>query len=167
MTTNQKITLAGGCFWCIDALFEPMDGILSTCSGYIGGHLKNPTYEDVTSGISGHLEAVEIYYDETILSFTSILTRFFEAIDPTDAEGQFADRGSSYCTCIFYHTPQQKKESEEYIKKLNTSKIYPKAIATKIKKATQFYPAETYHQKYHLKNPIAYKQYHRLSGRNH
>ena len=127
--------------------------------------LKKSTYEDVTSGISGHLEAVEIYYDETILTFASILTRFFEDIDPTDAEGQFADRGSSYCTCIFYHTPQQKKESEEYIKKLNTSQIYPKAIATKIKKATQFYQLKPIIKNI-TKNPIAYKQY-RLSGRNH
>lgn len=158
-------TFAGGCFWCIESDFEKINGVIAI-SGYTGGETENPTYKEVSSGNTGHYEAVEIYYDPQIISYKELLDIFFKHIDPTDPNGQFADRGSQYRPAIFYNNENQKMISQIYITALKESKIFEKEITVEIKKATNFYLAEDYHQDYSSKNKIHYNIYRNASGRN-
>jgi peptide methionine sulfoxide reductase msrA/msrB len=161
----EKATFAGGCFWCMVEPFEMKPGIVSVVSGYTGGHTENPTYEEVCSGTTGHVEAVQITYDPRLISYESLLDIFWRQIDPTDAGGQFNDRGSSYRTAIFYHTEEQKRLAEQSKRELEESGRFDKPIVTEIVPASTFYPAEDYHQNYHKKNPLHYKMYKIGSGR--
>ena len=163
---SEKIaTLAGGCFWCLQAPFENKPGILKVEAGYAGGDMANPTYDDVVTGTTGHREAVQVHFDPEKMSFDQILDIFWLQIDPTDEGGQFADRGFQYTTAIYYHDDQQKEIAQKSKQALQESGIHKGDIATVIEEFSSFYPAEEYHQQYYLKNPEAYKQYHRGSGR--
>jgi len=158
-------TLAGGCFWCIESAFDGVDGVYSAVSGYTDGKNANPTYEEVSSGGSGHVEAVQIRFDPAKLSYEDILHIFWRQIDPTDEGGQFADRGSQYRTSIFYHDEAQRAAAEESKQALAALGKFDKPIVVPIVPATVFYPAEEYHQDYHLKNAAHYKRYRYGSGR--
>jgi len=163
----EEATFAGGCFWCMEHPFEKENGVKSVISGYTGGQQKNPTYQEVSSGESGHLEAIQIRYDSTKINYQDLLDIFIRQINPTDSGGQFADRGPQYRSAIFYHNEQQKQATKKFLKKMNASKKYPQAIVTEILPATPFYPAEEYHQDYYKKNPLRYKAYRFGSGRDH
>ena len=154
---------AGGCFWCLEAELDGLEGIVSATSGYIGGSVKNPTYEDVSSGRTGHVEAVQVVFSPAKLSYEKLLGIFWRNIDPTDSGGQFYDRGSQYRTVIFYTSEEQKLQAEA--SKQQTEGKLGKPVATEIKAASQFYPAEEYHQDYHNKNPLRYQAYKSGSGR--
>jgi peptide methionine sulfoxide reductase msrA/msrB len=158
-------TFAGGCFWCVEAAFEPLDGVIEAVSGYTGGEKENPTYEEVSSGKTGHLEAVQVRYDPSRISYQQLLDEFWMNIDPTDTGGQFADSGSQYRTAIFYHDEEQRKAAEESRRGLAASGRYDKPIATEIRKYEAFYPAEDYHQGYYKKHPGHYGAYKKASGR--
>ncbi|HOB11588.1 MAG TPA: peptide-methionine (S)-S-oxide reductase MsrA [Syntrophomonadaceae bacterium] len=162
---TDKATFAGGCFWCMVAPFQEQEGVLQVVSGYTGGHKENPTYREVCSGQTGHYEAVQVTYDPSRISYPELLEIFWRQIDPTDPGGQFHDRGQSYQTAIFYHDEQQKKQAEESRDRLQASGYFQAPIVTKILPASEFYPAEDYHQDYHKKNPVHYGQYKRGSGR--
>lgn len=162
----KKATFAGGCFWCMEPAFEGLDGVVDVMAGYTGGNEKNPTYKEVSSGKTGHVEAVQVLYDPKRISYKSLLDIFWRQIDPTDPGGQFADRGPSYKTVIFYHDEEQKRLAEESKKSLEVSGIFDKPIVTEIRPAGPFYPAEQYHQDYYKKNPIRYKFYRYASGRD-
>lgn len=159
-------TFAGGCFWCMEPPFEKLGGVISVKSGYTGGNQKNPSYEEVSSGTSGHLEAIQIVYNKDLINYKTLLKVFFQNIDPTDAGGSFVDRGSQYASAVFYHDENQKQSALEIIKELDSLKIYKKKIATKVILYKQFYDAEDYHQDYYKKNPIRYKFYRSRSGRD-
>ncbi|MBM7649179.1 peptide-methionine (S)-S-oxide reductase [Bacillus ectoiniformans] len=163
---TEKATFAGGCFWCMVKPFDQWEGIEKVMSGYTGGHVENPTYEMVKSGHSGHLEAVEITYVPELFSYKELLEIYWQQIDPTDDEGQFQDRGSSYKTAIFYHSPEQKKLAEESKQRLAESGKFNKPIVTKILPASAFYPAEEKHQDFYKKNPDAYMADRNQSGRD-
>lgn len=163
---TQKATFAGGCFWCIESEFKAIDGVLEALSGYIGGHSENPTYEQVCSGASGHIEAVEIILDPSKITYEELVEAFWRQIDPTDRDGQFADRGSQYQPVIFYHNDSQKEIAEQSRAKLDASGRFQKSISTEILPASRFYPAEDYHQDYYMKNPLRYKMYRQGSGRD-
>lgn len=165
-TKLDRATLAGGCFWCMEHPFEKREGVLEVISGYTGGHKDNPTYEEVSSGMTGHLEAVQITYDPSKISYSKILDLFWKQIDPTDPGGQFVDRGSQYRAAIFYHNEEQKALAEKSKAELNKSGRYKNPIVTEIIKASKFYKAEDYHQDYSKKNPIRYKYYRYRSGRD-
>jgi peptide methionine sulfoxide reductase msrA/msrB len=162
----EKATFAGGCFWCMEPPFEKLEGVIEVISGYTGGKKQNPTYEEVSSGSTGHLEAVEIIYDPKIVTYERLLDVFWKNIDPTDAGGQFVDRGGQYRSAIFYHSDEQKKLAEASRWKLATSGVFSKTIVTEIIPASTFYKAEDYHQDYYKKNPIRYKFYRFNSGRD-
>lgn len=162
---NNLATFAGGCFWCMVAPFQQQEGVLKVVSGYTGGHKKNPTYKEVCSGETGHCEAIQITFDPAVITYKQLLDIYWRQIDPTDPEGQFADRGESYKSAIFYHNEEQRKEAEESKANLQKSKIFKDPIVTPILPAGEFYPAEEYHQDYHQKNPAHYKMYRRGSGR--
>jgi len=164
-TKLKKATFAGGCFWCMQPPFRNLPGITDVVSGYSGGTKPNPTYEEVSAGTTGHLEAVQVTYDPEKISFDQLLDVFWRQIDPTDAGGQFADKGSQYRTAIFYHDDEQKRLAEASKKKLDSSGKFKKPVATEIQPFTGFYPAEEYHQDYDRKNPGHYKTYKSLSGR--
>lgn len=161
----EKIILAGGCFWCTESAFNGVPGVVDAVSGYTGGRKDDPTYEEVSSGKTGHFEAVEVTYDPSQISLEQVLEVFWRDIDPTDAGGQFADRGTQYQTAIFYFTDEQKKIVEESKKMVEQSGVFNKPIMTKILKASQFYSAEDYHQDYSKKEPGHYKMYRAGSGR--
>lgn len=161
----EKATFAGGCFWCMVKPFDTYEGIESVISGYTGGHTINPTYEQVCSNNTGHYEAVQITYDPSIFSYDQLLEIFWMNIDPTDEEGQFFDKGSSYQTAIFFHSEEQLQKAEKSKQDLEASKRFQSKIATKILPAKEFYPAETYHQDYYKKNPAHYNRYYVGSGR--
>ena len=165
-TKWEKATFAGGCFWCIEAPFEKLDGIKEVISGFTGGHKENPTYIEVSSGITGHVEAIEITYDPSKISYEKLLDVFWRQIDPTDSGGQFVDRGAQYRGIIFYHNEEQKRLAEESKEKLAQSGRFAKPILTEILKASAFYPAEEYHQDYYKKNSLKYKFYRFNSGRD-
>lgn len=158
-------TFAGGCFWCMVPPFKKLEGVSEVIAGYTGGHIENPTYEEVCSGETGHYEAVRIKYDSNIVNYEKLLSIFWSQIDPTDPEGQFFDKGSQYQTAIFYHDEEQRKLAEDSKSEIEREGIFNGPIATKILKASEFYPAEEYHQDYHLKNPEHYKGYKIGSGR--
>jgi len=161
----ELATFAGGCFWCMVAPFEALDGVVKVVSGYTGGHLVNPTYQEVCHGDTGHYEAAQITFDPARVSYEKLLEIFWRQIDPTDAGGQFADRGSSYRTAIFYHNEKQRQAAELSRDVLEHSGVFSTRIMTEIISAGPFYPAEDYHQDYHIKNPANYRIYRSGSGR--
>lgn len=158
-------TFAGGCFWCMVKPFDRYEGVLSVVSGYTGGDVANPTYEQVCTNTTGHREAVQITYDDEIITYGELLNIFWRQIDPTDPGGQFYDRGESYRTAIYTHTPEQQRLAEQSKKALEQSGRFDKPIATDIIPAKTFYPAEEGHQDYYLKNPAHYNRYAVGSGR--
>ena len=162
---TEKATLAGGCFWCVQPPFDGLKGVLKTTVGYTGGRAKDPTYEEVSAGDSGHLEAAEVTFDPSQVSFERILEVFWRSIDPTDPGGQFFDRGEQYKTAVFYHSETQKRVAEESKRKLASSGVFDKPIAVDIRPASVFYPAEEHHQKYYCKRPAHYNAYKKGSGR--
>jgi|SRR5690625_376743 len=164
--TLSKATFAGGCFWCMVKPFDQWDGVHSVISGYTGGNLENPTYEDVKKGSTGHYEAVEITFNPDMISYQDILDIYWKQIDPTDDGGQFHDRGDSYRTAIFYHDETQKELAEKAKTDLQKSEIFNKPIVTEILPAETFYPAEDYHQDYYKKNENHYKADRKKSGRD-
>ena len=159
-----KATFAGGCFWCMEPPFDKLDGVVSTVSGYIGGHKKNPTYEQVSAGGTGHAEAVQVTYDPAKVTYQKLLDVFWRNVDPTVKDRQFCDHGNQYRSGIFAHDEAQKRLAEESKAALAKSKDWK--IVTEIVPATQFYPAEEYHQDYYKKNPLRYKLYRANCGRD-
>jgi peptide methionine sulfoxide reductase msrA/msrB len=166
MTKNRIATFAGGCFWCVESDFEKIPGVVKVVSGYTGGNTENPSYQEVTSGTTGHFEAVQVYYDPAKVSYEDLLGVFWRHIDPTDAGGQFVDRGSQYRSAIFYHDEEQKRLAEKSKADLNRSGKFAKSVVTDILKYTKFYGAEEYHQGYSRKNPLRYQWYRMGSGRD-
>lgn len=163
----QTATFAGGCFWCMQPPFEKLDGVLSTTVGYTGGHTKNPTYEEVSAGGTGHAESIQIVFDPAKISYEKLLDVFWHNVDPLTPEGQFCDHGHQYRTAIFYHDEAQRRAAEGSKRQLEQSKRFAEPIVTEIVAATEFYPAEEYHQKYHEKNPVRYQYYRWSCGRDH
>lgn len=163
----EKATFAGGCFWCMEPPFDKLNGVISTTSGYAGGNEIMPTYEQVSSGRTGHFEAIEIVYDPEKVSYDKLLDVFWKNIDPTQESGQFADIGKQYRTAIFFHDDNQRKLALASKEQLDKSGIFKKPVVTEILPAGKFYPAEDYHQDYYLKNPVRYKYYRFGSGRDH
>ncbi len=164
--TYETATFAGGCFWCIEAPFEGIDGVISVISGYSGGKEKDPTYSQVSSGKTGHAESVQITFNPDIISYSELLELFWKQFDPTDAGGSFYDRGSQYRSAIFYHSSEQKMIAERSRKELDAAMIFDKPVVTAIAKFTSFYPAEEYHQDYYKKETVDYKRYRDGSGRD-
>ena len=163
--TLHKATFAGGCFWCMQPPYDKVPGVVSTTVGYTGGHVKDPSYEQVSTGTTGHLEAVQVVYDPAKTPYRDLLQVFWRSIDPTDPGGQFADQGSQYMTAIFYQDDDQRREAEASKKELADSGRFHKPIAVRILPAAPFYPAENYHQKYYQKSAIPYTLYKSGSGR--
>ena len=161
----EKATFAGGCFWCMVKPFDSYDGIHAVVSGYTGGDLENPTYEQVCTNATGHKEAVQITFDPNVFPYERLVELFWMQIDPTDPGGQFYDRGSSYESAIFYHSDTQKEIAEASKIALQSSGKFSKPIVTSILEAKPFYPAEQYHQDYYKKNPSHYNRYQVGSGR--
>ena len=154
MNTNlQTATLAGGCFWCLEAVYDEIKGVQGVESGYAGGHMDNPTYRAVCNGDTGHAEVVQVHFDPNVVSYRDLLNVFFAIHDPTTLNRQGADVGTQYRSAIFYHDDDQKKIAEELIKDLNAQKIWDKPIVTKVEKLDKFYMAEDYHQEYFARNP--------------
>ena len=162
----EKATFAGGCFWCMEHPFDELEGVASVTVGYTGGHKKNPTYEEVSSGTTGHAESVQIMYDPARIMYTKLLDVFWHNIDPTVQNQQFCDIGTQYRTAIFFHTEEQKRLAEESRKALEKSGRFKGPIYTEIVPASEFYLAEEYHQHYYKKNPIRYKFYRYNCGRD-
>ncbi len=161
---REKATFAGGCFWCMEAPFEKLEGVESVVSGYTGGTGSDPTYEDY--GKKGHIEAIEITYDPSRVSYKDLLDVFWRQIDPTDPGGQFVDRGPGYRSAIFYHNEEQKRQAGKSKEDLAKSGTFDKPIVTEIIEASTFFKAEDYHQDYHKTNPLRYKLYRSNSGRD-
>ncbi len=167
MKTNLAVaTFAGGCFWCMEHPFEKLDGVVEVVSGYTGGHVENPTYRQVSAGGTGHAEAVRITYDPAVIGYGKLLEVFWRNIDPTDAGGQFVDRGDQYRSAIFYHDEEQKRLAERSKAQMAASGRFDGPIVTEIVPASTFYPAEEYHQDYYRKNPLRYYFYRSGSGRD-
>jgi peptide methionine sulfoxide reductase msrA/msrB len=162
----QKATFAGGCFWCTESDFEKLPGVVKAISGYTGGTKENPTYAEVSSGKTGHVEAVQVYYDPTKITYEELLGYFWKHVDPTDAGGQFVDRGGQYRSAIFYHDEEQKRLAEKSKEALGKSGKFDKPIVTEILKFTKFYEAEDYHQDYYKTQALKYKFYRYASGRD-
>jgi peptide-methionine (S)-S-oxide reductase len=160
---TAKATFAGGCFWCMEPPFDELNGVISTTSGYTGGKTKNPTYEQVSSGTTGHAEALQVVYDPKKITYEKLLEVFWHNIDPLAVDGQFCDFGSQYRSAIFYHDASQKNAAEKSKKAVQAR--FKQPIATEITAATVFYPAEEYHQDYYKKNPVRYKLYSHGCGR--
>jgi len=166
---NRKLetaTLAGGCFWCVESDLEKVKGVVEVVSGYTGGREPDPTYEQVSSGRTGHFEAVQVRFDPALVSYAQILDVFFRHIDPTDAGGQFVDRGPQYRSAVFVHDEAQKAQAEALIESLAASRRFGKPIVTPVLPFERFYPAEEYHQDYYRKNPLRYRYYRLGSGRD-
>lgn len=157
---------AGGCFWCTEADFDKVPGVKATLSGYIGGHVAHPTYEQVSSGKTGHIEAVKVYYDPAQTNYARLLAAFWPTIDPLTADGQFCDKGPQYRSAIFVQDDIQRQQAETSRAALDQSGRFEQAVVTEILPVTDFYPAEAYHQDYYLKNPIRYKYYRGRCGRD-
>ena len=154
MNTNlQTATLAGGCFWCLEAVYDEIKGVHSVESGYAGGHVVNPTYREVCNGDTGHAEVVQVHFDPNVVSYRDLLNVFFAIHDPTTLNRQGADVGTQYRSAIFYHDDEQKKIAEELIKDLNAQQIWDRPIVTEVTKLDKFYMAEDYHQEYFARNP--------------
>lgn len=159
-------TFAGGCFWCTESAFDGHEGIADIIPGYIGGQIENPSYDQVCTGTTGHYEAIRITFNPGIISYQTLLEIFFGQIDPTDSGGAFVDRGSQYRSAVFYHDDEQKQTAEEIIHKIDASGLFDRPVATKLIKASAFYPAEDYHHGYHRKNAVRYRYYRAGSGRD-
>lgn len=159
-------TFAGGCFWCMEHPFDVVDGVISTVSGYTGGHIPNPSYQQVSAGGTGHAEAVQISYDPTKVSYEQLLRVFWRNIDPTDRNGQFCDHGNQYRSAIFYHDHEQEALAGAQKSSLEKNKPFAGEIVTEVVAASAFYPAEAYHQDYYIKNPLKYKFYRYNCGRD-
>ena len=170
MKTESKnlktATFAGGCFWCMESDFEKVSGVVEAVSGYTGGQKQNPTYEEVSAGGTGHAEAVQVTYDPAKITYKELLDVFWRHVDPTDAGGQFVDRGSQYRTAIFYHDEEQKRIAEDSREQMEKSGRFSAPIVTEIVPLTEFYPAEDYHQDYYRHNPLRYRFYRLGSGRD-
>jgi peptide-methionine (S)-S-oxide reductase len=164
-STSAKAIFAGGCFWCMEEAFEEVPGVLSVTSGYTGGHVPNPTYDQVSAGKTGHAEAIEVLYDPAKVSYSTLLEVFWHNIDPLTPNAQFCDHGSQYRAGIFYHTAEQQKLADASKQALMDSQRFNTPIVTEITMATMFYPAEEYHQDYYKKNPFRYKFYKYNCGR--
>lgn len=162
----ESAILAGGCFWCIESDFEKLDGVLGVISGYIGGHLKDPTYKQVSAGGSGHIEAVRVSYDAEKISYPEILDYFWHHIDPTRNDGQFCDRGPQYRPAIFYQDENQHRLALASASRIEATKPFRQALKVELIPAATFYPAEEYHQDYYRKNPLRYKFYRYSCGRD-
>ena len=163
-TKSANVVFAGGCFWCMEPPFDQTDGVLKTTAGYTGGALKNPTYEQVSAGKSGHREVIQVSYDPAKTNFAKLLELFWKNVDPLDEAGQFCDKGEQYTSAIYFANEAEKKAAEFSLKQIEEK--LKKKIATKILPAVEFYPAEEYHQDYYLKNPIRYKFYRGSCGRD-
>jgi peptide-methionine (S)-S-oxide reductase len=161
-----RATFAGGCFWCMEPPFDNLEGVLSTTSGYAGGRVKNPTYQEVSAGGTGHAEVVQVEYDPSVVSYRELLDVFWRNIDPTSKDRQFCDRGSQYRSAIFYHDEAQRAAAEQSRAELETTKPFRDPIVTGIVALDVFYPAEDYHQDYYEKNPLKYKYYRYGCGRD-
>lgn len=157
-------TFAGGCFWCMEPPFDKMEGVVSTTSGYTGGRTNNPTYPQVKTGRTGHIESLQVKYDPKRVTYDQLISLYWHNVDPTQANGQFCDNGNQYRTVIFYHDEEQQRIAEE--SKEAVAQELGKRIATEIVKASTFYPAEDYHQDYYKKNPTKYKFYRWKCGRD-
>ena len=167
LASQELATLAGGCFWCVESDLEKLDGVLSVVSGYAGGKIKNPSYKEVSSGKTKHVEAVQVSFDAKKISYKDLLQVFWKKVNPLDKEGQFSDRGLHYRTVIFYHTEAQKKQALESRSRLmHTGPFRGQTIVTEVLPLTSFYQAEDYHQDYYKKNPVRYQVYRKLSGRD-
>lgn len=163
---HETAIFAGGCFWCVEADFDKIPGVVNTVSGYIGGEKKNPTYEEVSRGSTGHAEAVQITYDKIKVSYEKLLDVFWHSVDPTTPDRQFCDKGNQYRTAIFYTDEEQRKLAEASKEALQRSRPFEEPVVTEITGAAEFYPAEQYHQDYYKKNPIRYKFYRYTCGRD-
>jgi peptide-methionine (S)-S-oxide reductase len=161
-----KATFAGGCFWCMEPPFDALEGVVSTTSGYTGGSVENPSYEQVSAGGTGHRESIQVLYDPERVSYGELLDVYWHNIDPTDPGGQFCDRGHQYTTAIFVHGEEQRRLAESSKAELEASDRFEKPLATEIVDAGPFYAAEGYHQDYYKKNPIRYKLYRTGCGRD-
>lgn len=153
ISPTDTVTFASGCFWCIEAKFSQLNGVLQVTSGYTGGHISNPNYEQICTGKTGHAEACTIVYDPEIISYDELLEAFFLSHDPTQLNRQGNDIGTQYRSAIFYHSEIQRQKAEYYIAELTKQKIYSKPVVTEIKPFTKFYKAEDYHQEYYKNNP--------------
>jgi len=162
----ETAILAGGCFWCIEADYEKLDGVVDVISGYTGGHVENPTYKQVSAGRTGHIEAVKITFDANKISYAEILNFFWRHIDPTRDDGQFCDRGSQYRPAIFYETVNQKNEAIASRQQIEQIKPFTEPLKVELIQASIFYPAEEYHQDYYMKNPLRYHFYRYNCGRD-
>jgi len=165
-TNLEKATFAGGCFWCMEHPFDEIPGVVSVTSGYTGGQKKNPTYEEVSAGETGHAESVQIVYDPTQVTYEKLLNIFWHNIDPISKDRQFCDSGHQYRSAIFYHNEEQRQLALRSKALLEKNKTFKEPIVTEIVKATEFYPAEDYHQHYYKKNPIRYKYFRYRCGRD-
>jgi peptide-methionine (S)-S-oxide reductase len=161
----ETAVFAGGCFWCVEEAFDEVEGVLATTSGYTGGDVENPSYEQVSAGGTGHYEAVRVRYDPERVSYDTLLEAFWHNIDPTDPDGQFCDQGSSYRSAIFWRTPAQREQAEASKAALEQDPEAPSPVATEILRAGAFYEAEGYHQDYYRKNPLRYRFYKTACGR--
>jgi len=164
-TRYEKATFAGGCFWCMEPPFDALPGVISTTSGYTGGHTKNPTYKEVSAGGTGHAEAVEVVYDPAKITYARLLDVFWKNIDPITPDQQFCDVGTQYRSGIFYHNDEQKRQAEASKKALESSGRFHQPIVTEIVAASAFYRAEEYHQDYYKKNPLRFNFYKYGCGR--
>jgi len=162
----ETAIFAGGCFWCMEAPFDKLDGVISTTSGYTAGHRKNPTYKEVSAGSTGHTEAIQITFDSERISYAELLEVFWRNIDPVAVNRQFCDFGTQYRSGIYYLNEKQEKAAKHSLQQLQKNKLFEEAIATEIIAASTFYPAEDYHQDYYLKNPLRYKFYRYRCGRD-
>jgi peptide-methionine (S)-S-oxide reductase len=165
-TNLEKATFAGGCFWCMEHPFDEIPGVVSVTPGYTGGQKKNPTYEEVSAGGTGHAESVQIVYDPAKVTYEKLLDVFWHNIDPVAKDRQFCDTGHQYRSAIFYHNEEQHRLALQSKALLEKNKTFKEPIATEIVQATEFYPAEEYHQHYYKKNPIRYKYYRTTCGRD-
>ena len=161
---TARATFAGGCFWCMEPPFDKLPGVISTTSGYIGGHKSNPTYDEVSSGRTGHTEAVEVVYDPSKVSYQKLLDVFWHNVDPLTRDAQFCDHGDQYRTGIFVHDAEQKRLAEA--SRAQVQGRFNQPVVTEIVDATKFYPAEDYHQDYYVRNPLRYKFYRYNCGRD-
>lgn len=164
-STPGKAYFAGGCFWCMEEVFEKIDGVLSATSGYMGGTVSNPTYEEVSAGRTGHAESVEVVYDPAKVSYQKLLDAFWRNVDPITPNAQFCDHGNQYRSTIFFQTDEEKRASDSSKQTIEQSKRFKEPIVTQIVMASRFFPAEEYHQDFYKKNPVRYKFYKYNCGR--
>lgn len=162
----SSAVFAGGCFWCVEADFDKLDGVVSTVSGYTGGTVDNPTYQQVSHENTGHYEAVKVTYDPDKVSYADLVDYYFHHVDPTDAAGQFCDKGESYRTAIFVANADEREVAEAEIEAIDQSGVLPVPVVTNVVDAMTFWPAETYHQDYYKKNPLKYRYYRTACGRD-